>query len=175
MRYAGFGPRLGAMLVDFVVLMPVLALSFWSLFASHAVAVWMQAPVTLLFAFYQIFFVGRWGQTLGKMALRIKVVALDGSDAGYRRAFYRHAVDLFYSFFTTAMMLSALLAIPAEAFDAAGLEQKLVLLGGQTVQWTQVFDVLYWIWTLSELVVLLTNEKRRALHDFIAGTVVVHR
>jgi hypothetical protein len=29
-------------------------------------------------------------------------------------------------------------------------------------------------WDLGELVVLLTNRKRRALHDFIAGTVVVH-
>ena len=28
-----------------------------------------------------------------------------------------------------------------------------------------------WVW--GELIVLLTNRKRRALHDFIAGTVVV--
>jgi uncharacterized RDD family membrane protein YckC len=28
-----------------------------------------------------------------------------------------------------------------------------------------------WLW--SELVVLLLNAKRRALHDFIAGTVVI--
>jgi uncharacterized RDD family membrane protein YckC len=30
------------------------------------------------------------------------------------------------------------------------------------------------VWVWSELIVLLTNRKRRALHDFIAGTVVVH-
>jgi uncharacterized RDD family membrane protein YckC len=29
------------------------------------------------------------------------------------------------------------------------------------------------IWTSSELVVILLNRRRRALHDFIAGTVVV--
>jgi uncharacterized RDD family membrane protein YckC len=28
-------------------------------------------------------------------------------------------------------------------------------------------------WTLSELVVLMLNRRRRALHDFIAGTVVI--
>jgi uncharacterized RDD family membrane protein YckC len=28
------------------------------------------------------------------------------------------------------------------------------------------------IWGWSEIIVLLTNEKRRALHDFLAGTVV---
>ena len=30
-----------------------------------------------------------------------------------------------------------------------------------------------WIW--SELIVMLTNRRRRALHDFIAGTVVIRR
>jgi hypothetical protein len=29
------------------------------------------------------------------------------------------------------------------------------------------------VWGLSELVVLLLNEKRRAVHDYIAGTVVI--
>jgi hypothetical protein len=36
------------------------------------------------------------------------------------------------------------------------------------LRWTQTS------WDWGELVVLLTNRKRRALHDFIAGTVVVH-
>ena len=35
-------------------------------------------------------------------------------------------------------------------------------------------DYLLNIWVLSELVVLLLNKKRRTLHDFIAGTVVLH-
>jgi uncharacterized RDD family membrane protein YckC len=30
-----------------------------------------------------------------------------------------------------------------------------------------------WIWI--ELIVMLTNRRRRALHDFIAGTVVIRR
>ena len=30
------------------------------------------------------------------------------------------------------------------------------------------------IWFWSELLVLLTNQQRRALHDFLAGTVVIH-
>lgn len=36
------------------------------------------------------------------------------------------------------------------------------------------YDVIVSVWFWSELVILLTNEKRRALHDFIAGTIVVH-
>jgi len=33
--------------------------------------------------------------------------------------------------------------------------------------------VLYAVWVYGELIVLLTNKKRRALHDFLAGTVVI--
>jgi uncharacterized RDD family membrane protein YckC len=29
------------------------------------------------------------------------------------------------------------------------------------------------LWIYSEFIVLLTNEKRRALHDFMAGTIVI--
>jgi len=38
----------------------------------------------------------------------------------------------------------------------------------KSLQWIQNA----WVW--GELIVLLTNRKRRALHDFIAGTVVVY-
>ena len=31
------------------------------------------------------------------------------------------------------------------------------------------------IWTYSELIVLLMNSRKRALHDFIAGTVIVKK
>jgi len=39
-----------------------------------------------------------------------------------------------------------------------------------------LFTIYKWltnIWTYSELIVLLTNKKKRAIHDFIAGTVIV--
>ena len=36
-----------------------------------------------------------------------------------------------------------------------------------------VFSWLSYAWMLSEVVTMLFNEKKRAIHDFIAGTVVV--
>jgi hypothetical protein len=40
--------------------------------------------------------------------------------------------------------------------------------------WYKPLQIAQNIWFWGELIVLLTNRKRRALHDFIAGTVVVH-
>jgi len=174
MRYAGFWPRLGAGLVDLLVWVPFIIVASWSMSASRDIALLLQVPMTLLFAFYSIYFVGRWGRTIGKMALGIKVVGLDGTEAGFRRAFCRHSVDLGFSVIMTAITIFSLLSIPAAEYNALGFEDKMIRLNEATPWWSGVTDVLYWAWIGSELIVLLLNEKRRALHDFIAGTVVIH-
>jgi uncharacterized RDD family membrane protein YckC len=174
MRYAGFWPRLGAIVVDTVVLVPVIMLSFWAFSESRTIALAFEIPIACLFALYSIYFVGRWGQTIGKMALGIKVVAVDGESAGYLRAFYRHAVDLAFSLATSALTLYALMSVTSREFDLMDVDARLELLTAKTGNWTDILNWLLIAWTLSELVVLLFNEKRRAIHDYIAGTVVIH-
>lgn len=46
---------------------------------------------------YRVFFIGYCGQTPGKMAVRIKVIRTDGTEAGYARAFLREVVGKFLS------------------------------------------------------------------------------
>jgi uncharacterized RDD family membrane protein YckC len=41
-------------------------------------------------------------------------------------------------------------------------------------RWYHPLQIVQNIWVWGELIVLLTNRKRRAIHDFIAGTIVVH-
>jgi uncharacterized RDD family membrane protein YckC len=174
MRYAGFWPRLGAMVVDTVVMVPIIALSAWTWSGSRTVALLTEVPLACVFALYNIYFVGRWGQTIGKMILGIKVVALDGNVAGYSRGFFRHAVDLAFSLATSALTLYALLSVTNHEFDLLAFNARLELLSTKTAAWTDILNWLLVGWTLSELVVLLLNDKRRAIHDYIAGTVVVH-
>jgi len=174
MRYAGFWLRLGALIVDTIVIAPLIWLAFWSLSTSQAWAVLIELLLTILFAFYNIYFVGRWGQTIGKMALHIKVVALDGSKAGFGRAFYRQSVDLAFSIFSTVLTVHALLSVSGAFYDPLSFEEKMQLLDDNTPSWHGVIDALSYAWVASELVVLLLNAKRRALHDFIAGTVVIY-
>jgi uncharacterized RDD family membrane protein YckC len=141
---------------------------------SRTIELFVQIALTFLTAFYSIYFVGRWGQTIGKMALKIKVVALDGSEAGFERAFYRYSVDLAFSIISTAMTVHALFSITGAAYDSLSFDGKMKLLIDNTPSWSAAVDALSYAWIGSELVVLLFNKKRRALHDFIAGTVVTH-
>jgi len=66
-----------------------------------ALVTWFFANVVALA--YYVFFTGFCGQTPGKMALRLKVLQIDGHDIGFRCAFYRETVGKFLS----ALLLGA--------------------------------------------------------------------
>jgi uncharacterized RDD family membrane protein YckC len=175
MKYAGFWPRLGASIIDLLVLVPCVLLANWSLSTSHSIAVLFFWPLAFLFDFYSIYSVGRWGQTIGKMAFRIKVMSLNGDDAGMLRAFYRNSIDLTLSVLTSCLTFYALLSIPSNEYNILSSDVKIQRMSDLTYSWDKVIMYISLIWAISELIVLLTNKKRRALHDFIAGTVVIHK
>jgi uncharacterized RDD family membrane protein YckC len=104
----------------------------------------------------------------------IRIRKLDGEPVGYREAFLRYLPD-----FILGILMSIAFIIPvfhmtdAEYHSLAFMERtkRMVELAPswyKPLQWIQTA----WVW--GELLVLLTNRKRRAIHDFIAGTVVVH-
>src|SRR5687767_8400042 len=138
MRYAGFWPRLGAAVVDLIVLAPFIYIAYWSFSTSRTIALFVQVPLTLFFALYNIYFVGRWGQTIGKMVLRVKVVALDGRKAGFLRAFYRHSVDLCFSIVSASLVIYALMEIPSSEYDALAFGEKLRIFSEKTPWWSSI-------------------------------------
>ena len=47
---------------------------------------------------YEVFLIGRYGATLGKMACKIKIVTADGGRVSYARAFGRYFAKLLSAF-----------------------------------------------------------------------------
>jgi uncharacterized RDD family membrane protein YckC len=103
MDYAGFWIRFWAVFIDgiisAVVMIPVMLLSLghWGFGspAASGVAQLISLPVGLI---YQVFFLGKFGATPGKMALNIKVVRANGKPIGYGLAFGRYFAYLLSSF-----------------------------------------------------------------------------
>lgn len=93
MEYAGFGRRLGAAVVDALIV--GLGTGFFQLLAPDSSAV--HALGTLGSVLYYVLFVGLRGQTPGKMALGIKVLGPDGGPPGAVRAFIREVIGKFFS------------------------------------------------------------------------------
>lgn len=176
-RYRTFWPRLWASWVDGVVLFPF-AFVFGILFQPEvAAALEGEARWTLIVVFltnhaylwfYSIYMHGRWGQTVGKMTTRVKVVdAVTEEPISYKKAFLRDSVPILILFPLRIYSLYRLLSGSAYFMPQASSVYSAL---ANIVDWT---DFIAGFWWLAEIVTMLTNEKRRAVHDFIAGTVVV--
>lgn len=100
-HYAGFWIRLGAKLLDGLIIgVPMMIVFFLLIYVAVRPLQSSQGPspfMILLPSFlqigfffllgaYNIFFIGRYGATLGKMACRIHVVTSEGGKVSYARA-----------------------------------------------------------------------------------------
>lgn len=174
LRYAGFGPRLASLLLDFVVTLPLGALALWGTFSFRLFDLYYLIPGALFSLFYHVYLVRRYGGTPGKLLAGIVIRKVDGTPVGYREAFLRFSVTFVFSLLTSVVLLFPLLQMTdAEYFSLSFMERSKRMIELAPVWYTPLnWAQIVWIW--SELLVLLTNKKRRALHDFIAGTVVVY-
>jgi uncharacterized RDD family membrane protein YckC len=100
--YAGFGKRFGAKFIDTIL---IYAINFGFAFLVGMVAgddpsiALVAGVLNMVIAFgYPIFFLGKWGQTLGKMAVGVKVVSPDGEPIGYGRAAGRVLAEIVTGF-----------------------------------------------------------------------------
>jgi len=104
MRYGGFWPRFVAKIVDGIILQVIdipVRLFMGNLSNDPSVQlriVFLSAAISFLIGgAYSIFFVGKFGATPGKMALRLRVVLSNGGKVGWGRATGRYFAELLSS------------------------------------------------------------------------------
>jgi len=129
MQYGGFWVRLVAYIIDYILLSIVSSIiSSVIIFGSYGLSKYMdllteiQTTGTLNSSFWEFFrlslwaglaglviiiayntiAIGKWGKTIGKAALGLKVVKPDGSRVGYWRAFGRSVAD-YLNWFTLGL------------------------------------------------------------------------
>jgi len=126
---------------------------------------------------YPTFFHAKWGRTVGKMMVRIRVVQTDGTAIGWREALLRSSVDLAIAAIVLTSELVFLSGVDPTVWPRLSLEgQAAIREKSALAAFDNVMMNVEIAWTFSEVLVMLTNKRRRALHDFIAGTVVIrHR
>ncbi|MDQ8202807.1 RDD family protein [Pelagicoccus sp. SDUM812003] len=159
-RYSTFWPRFLSPAIDAVVLWPITSLLPFIAFAltpSSHIAI--NIATTLFFYAYSIYFHGSRGGTIGKLACKIRVVDHQTEQPiTFVQAFKRDAIPFLVSI--------SLYAYAFKGAESGSVEQSASF---------AIVPSIAGIWFIAEVITMLTNEKRRALHDFIAGTVVVRQ
>jgi len=173
-RYAGFWPRLGSVLLDMLIVLPLIAVATWCAWHYRLFRVYYLIPGTLFGLFYSVYLVRRFGGTPGKLIVGIRIRKLDGEPVGYREALLRYSPDLVFGFLLSVAVIPPLFHITDAEYRSLSLRERAKHEADFAPSWHKPLRWTSTAWNCSELIVLLTNRKRRALHDFIAGTVVVH-
>ncbi|MCK4401922.1 RDD family protein [bacterium] len=174
MKYAGFWKRFCALIVDAIIMSPIFFIS--SRFAHKSLHGYIATTIFGLFAYiiFQIIFVKFWGGSPGKLAVKIKIVKLNGSNVLWREAILRSIVDLMFILLIDFIIIYTLsksnITWGSYTFQVFRKYYKTLL-----PSYYKTIEILRQIWFWSELIVLLFNKKKRALHDFIAGTVVIRK
>jgi len=170
-QYAGFPQRFAAGLLDWLIVLPYGLLTFWAQ-KSRLFSIYCFVPSILFSLLYEVYLVRRWGGTPGKLIMSLRILKVNGEPVGYREAFLRAAPDLILGALLSAALIAASFKISASEYNAIPWLQRVQRLAALAPPWYRPLDIAQKIWIWGELVVLLTNRKRRALHDFMAGTIV---
>ncbi|HAV13438.1 MAG TPA: hypothetical protein DCX06_08125 [Opitutae bacterium] len=157
-KYSTFWPRFWAPSIDELVLWPVVTLIpmliVQLLDSGDTHTEFIFGIAYLSYFAYSIYYHTIQGATVGKRICKVRVVdAKTERPIGFKQAFLR---DLIPFLFICGILVAGM-------FSSSTGDESLL-------QW--IFMV-FGIWFLLEVITMLSNEKRRALHDFIAGTVVV--
>ena len=152
--------RFGAMWLDGVILSAGAWLAYFGLrpyvggmpFSNDSIQNFLDPAYTIWLTY-------AFGQTLGKRICGVRVVSYpDEGKINFKSALLREIFPV----------ASALVYVPLISFST-----KNTTLGMIRDGIVETLNIGAFAWVLLEIVTMLSNEKRRALHDKIAGTVVI--
>lgn len=162
-KYSTFWRRVGAMLLDWLILLPVsVGAGFLEDAISDPLIAAVPALVNVLICYlYSIILHARNGQTIGKMVTRVRVLDQSETKLSVSQAITRDLVPLSLSIAVFVVMVNIELPAGLTGLDFTDLIPLIVLTS------------IGYLWWLAEVITMATNRRRRAVHDFIAGSVVV--
>ena len=163
-KYRTFWPRFWAGLIDGLVLLPLDYIDhrIWlksSKIPSLIILLWFLFN-SLSFVTYSVLMHGYLGQTLGKMVCRVKVFDISEGRLRFKQAIRRDIVPIIL------ILVHLPFLIPTVFSNINPFDQELSFS-------MLFFGSIIFLWFLLEMITMFSNEKRRALHDYIAGSIVI--
>jgi uncharacterized RDD family membrane protein YckC len=155
-------------MIDGLVFHPVMWLDQWvwkAIAAPTVLVAWFIVASVSMLA-YSIILHGLFGQTLGKKFTGVKVFDVSGQRLSVRQAVFRDSVLLVLVLFGVAVDLPTVMT-GSNPYDPTTFSLSKLSLLQQIPLWGS------FVWFLVEVVSMLANAQRRAVHDLIAGSVVM--
>jgi uncharacterized RDD family membrane protein YckC len=162
-KYSTFWRRYWASAIDWAILSSISPIAFGG--GDPSSVQWsLLLVLQLLGAAYSILMHGFYGQTVGKMVTRVKVLSVTENKLSMMQAVMRDVVPLVFVLFAYAFSIDIAAGrltsenLPAAAWVSSPVGVWLFLQLG---------------WSFADGLTLIISAKRRAIHDLIARSIVV--
>jgi uncharacterized RDD family membrane protein YckC len=161
-KYSTGSKRFWACIIDGIIFFSLILIGNWIFREPRHIYVEFAWNAFLIFAssLYVTILHYKFGQTFGKWVVGVQVL-----DVGETRTLTLRQAIL-RDIFEWILAIAGTIYYGCLIFRNNG-EHSLIN------DYAEFGNTPFWIWTVIELVSMFTNRKRRALHDFIAGSVVV--
>ena len=175
LQYAGFWRRFGAYWIDALILVPLAGVAYLLGQQSRMLYFGWMVGGLLVSLWFHVYLVARYGGTPGKLLLRMRIAMVSGATITSRAAALRYAVLFVLTALSSIALAIAILSMSDQEYFSLRYVQRSLRMVALAPAWYEVVVVLTQIWMWGEFVKMLFNSKRRAVDDFIAGTVVLVR
>jgi uncharacterized RDD family membrane protein YckC len=171
--YVGFWKRVLAAIIDFLVCIPFFPLTFFlSKYAYANRTVVFDVLYSVVWTVLWMWIIVRFGGTPGKLAIGARVVNDEAKYLNWAQAFRRMLFpSIILSVNSLCMTYATVHGYPDEAVISTFMEQ-----GRLINEYGRVFGIInpfLGLLVYVDILVILTNREKRAVHDFIAGSYVI--
>ncbi|AIQ14321.1 RDD family protein [Paenibacillus durus] len=170
-QYVGFGKRILISIIDIIMFIPIIYV--YQFIMKLSLEGRSILPITIYYIslnLYLTFMVTRFGGTPGRLILKAKITNISGEKLSVMQAFLR---TITYIPSSIAFIVSVQLVI--NQLNSAGLQGKEIMEFYSLHKESNIFDFVGSIVVFIDILWILFNKKKRALHDYIAGSYVVYK
>lgn len=167
-KWAGFWIRVGAAFVDFFVYLPLVGLNMYNLYYLKSLP--LQLIITLILIFYKPFMEYKYGATIGKMAVKIKVVGDNLEPLTLSQSILRFLPWLLsqvFSLYATVLLFQHPDFSTTSGMTEVGLLQNSII--------SPSINMILSIFMLVSCIVVAFTEKKQGIHDMIAKTYCIYK
>ena len=169
-KYQTVWRRTGAGLIDTLILTLLMYIPNEIIHKLHSIFLvgFWDIISDWLTAIYFVVLHGIYGQTIGKKICKVKILNKDENRLSFKQAALRDIVPIITNIASSVWIISN-----SELYYHFVTNPKDVMKSNAALpQWMLAISMVMCVWSLLEIVTMLTNKRRRAIHDFIAGSIV---
>ena len=166
-EYAGFLIRVGASFIDALVFIPLGILNTFNAISIKSLP--LEFVILIVSLGYKPFLEHQYGGTLGKMALKIRVVDVQGGPLQVTQAIIRSIPFLLVGAVSALTTLAVHLSVGFGAIESLAEYNLLMSQAGYSL----LSNLVNGFFIISCLLVAF-HPKRQALHDMMAQTYCIH-